>query len=311
LEFVLRLVRCFAAIRLRSFRSPAALTTLVRVLRKGTGATGNAYQPLGAYSTLRKNMEAQLDYGNWIRKKNLLILGLCALGTGTLIFIPLGVLYRLIAAIVFAIMLMSFLFPLYAYVMFSQKGGRLQEKFYTLIIQSLGNDVKGRILDIGSGNGVLAVKLAQQHHEVEVVGIDYWGKDWEYSKIICENNAQAAQVENRVHFQKGDAAKLDFASETFDGAISNLTFHEVKSVPNKKSVIQEALRVIKLGGTFAFIDYFYDAKHYGDTLEFERFLKRLNLAHFEYKRLRDLITIPTLLNHPKILGKVGIIYGKK
>jgi len=69
-----------------------------------------------------------------------------------------------------------------------------------------------------------------------------------------------------VDFQNGDAAKLDFANETFDGAISNLTFHEVKSNPDKKSVIQEALRVIKYGGTFAFIDYFYDAKYYGDQL---------------------------------------------
>jgi len=256
-------------------------------------------------------MEAQLDYGNWIRKKNLLILGACALGMGALIFIPLGSLYRLFASILFVIILVSFLFPSYAYVMFSQKGGRLQEKFYNLIIQSLGKDVKGKILDIGSGNGVLAVKLAQQHNEVEVVGMDYWGKDWEYSKSVCEKNAQAAQVEKRVHFQKGDAAKLEFASETFDGAISNLTFHEVKSVVDKKSVIQEALRVIKEGGTFAFIDYFYEAKYYGDPLELERFLKGLHLAHFEYNRLRDQIAIPTLLNHPKILGKVGIIYGKK
>jgi len=113
-------------------------------------------------------MEAQLDYGNWIRKKNLLILGLCALGAGALIFIPLGSLYRFIVSTLFVIILVSFLFPLYAYVMFSQKGGRLQEKFYNLIIQCLGKDVKGRILDIGSGNGVLAVKLAQQHDEVEV-----------------------------------------------------------------------------------------------------------------------------------------------
>src|SRR5262245_25797490 len=172
-------------------------------------------------------MEAQLDYGNWIRKKNLLILGLCTMGTGTLLVIPLGALYRFILAVLFVILLVSFLFPLYAYVMFSQKGGRLQEKFYNLIIQSLGKDVKGKILDIGSGNGVLAVKLAQQHREVEVVGLDDWGTDWEYSKSICEKNAQVAQVENRVHFQKGDAAKLDFANETFDGAISNLTFHEV------------------------------------------------------------------------------------
>jgi ubiquinone/menaquinone biosynthesis C-methylase UbiE len=256
-------------------------------------------------------MEAQLDYGNWIRKKNLLILGLCALGMGALIFIPFGSLYRLIVTVLFTILLISFLFPLYAYVMFSQKGGRLQEKFYNLLIQRLGKDVKGRILDIGSGNGVLAVKLAQHHSEVEVVGIDYWGKDWEYSKSVCEKNAQIAQVENRVRFQKGDAAKLDFANETFDGAISNLTFHEVKSVADKRDVLQEALRIIKSGGTFAFIDYFDNGKYYGDKLELEKFLKGLNLAYFEYKLIRDLVAIPTLLNHPKILGKVGIIYGKK
>lgn len=57
-------------------------------------------------------MESQLDYGNWIRKKNLLILGLCTLGVGTLILIPLGLIYRLIVTILFVIILVSFLFPL-------------------------------------------------------------------------------------------------------------------------------------------------------------------------------------------------------
>lgn len=256
-------------------------------------------------------MEAPLDYGNWIRKKNLLFLGLCTLGVGALIFVPLGFLYRLTMIILFVIILFSFLFPLYAYVMFSQKGGRLQERVYNLIIQSLGARVKGRILDIGSGNGVLAVKLAQEHGEVEVVGIDYWGKDWEYSKSVCEKNAEAANVEKRVHFQKGDAAVLDFASETFEGAISNLTFHEVKSVADKKDVMREALRVVKPGGTFAFVDYFDDEKYYGKRGEFEKFLRDLNLAQFEYQPVRDLIAIPILLRHPKIFGKVGIIYGKK
>jgi SAM-dependent methyltransferase len=170
-------------------------------------------------------MEPVLDYGNWIRKKNLIILGLCTLGAGLLIFLPLGPLYRSVAAVLFALLLLSFLFPLYAYGMFSQKGGRLQERVYDLIIQSLGPKVQGRILDMGSGNGVLAVQLAQRHSTAEVVGIDYWGRDWEYSKGVCEKNARAAKVEDRVHFQKGDAAALEFAADSFDGAVSNLTFH--------------------------------------------------------------------------------------
>jgi len=258
-----------------------------------------------------RNLETNLVYGNWIRKKFLLILGLCTLGAGALIIVPLGSLYHLIMAFLFVVILISFLFPLYSYVMFSQKGGRFQDKVYNLIIESLGTKVKGKILDIGSGNGVLAVLLAQKQIEAEIVGIDYWGKDWEYSKSVSEKNAQIGKVEARVHFQKGDAAALEFANDTFDGAISNLTFHEVQSVADKREVVREVLRVVKPGGRFAFVDYFYDAKLYGKASEFEEYLKGLKLSQFEYKLLRDVMTIPMLLRHPKILGKVGIIYGRK
>jgi len=156
-----------------------------------------------------------------------------------------------------------------------------------------------------------AVKLAQQQGEAEIIGIDYWGKNWEYSKSVCEKNARIGKVENRVHFQKGDAAALEFANDTFDGAISNLTFHEVQSVADKREVVREALRIVKPGGRFAFVDYFYDAKYYRKAAEVEEYLKSLKLSQFEYKPLRDMMAIPTLLRHPKILGKVGIIYGRK
>lgn len=256
-------------------------------------------------------METQLEYGNWIRKKILLMLGLCTLGVGALIFIPLGSLYRFIIMFLFVIAFVNFLFPFYSYIMFSQKGGKFQEKVYNLIIQSLGTVVKGKILDIGSGNGVLAVKLAQQFDEAEVIGIDYWGKDWEYSKSKCEKNAQTGRVEKRVHFQKGDAAALEFANDTFDGVISNLTFHEVQSIEDKREVLREALRVVKPGGRFAFVDYFYDTKFYGKVPEFEEYIKGLKLSQYHYKPLDDIIAIPILLKHPKILGKVGMIHGRK
>jgi SAM-dependent methyltransferase len=256
-------------------------------------------------------METQLEYGNWIRKKILLILGLCSLVTGALAFIPLGTLYRSIMAFLFVIIFVSFLFPLYSFVMFSQKGGGFQEKVYNLIIQSLGVTDRGRILDIGSGNGVLAVNLAQQLDKVEVIGMDYWGKDWEYSKGVCEKNARIGRVEKRVHFQKGDAATLEFANDTFDGAISNLTFHEVQSAPDKREVLREALRVVKPGGRFAFVDYFYDAKLYGKGSELEEYLNDLRLSQFTCKPLWDVMAVPLLMRHPKIFGKVGIIYGRK
>ena len=253
----------------------------------------------------------QLDYGNWVRKKILFILGMCALVAGALIFIPLGLVFRIVTTVLFLLVFVSFLFPLYAYIMFSQKGGKLQEKIYDLAIQHLGKDLQGKFIDIGSGNGVLAVTLAQKHGAIEVTGVDYWGADWEYSKKVCEQNAEIVKVENRVHFQKGDAALLDFTDDTFDGAISNLTFHEVRSVPDKKLVLKEALRVVKSGGNFSFIDYFFDETHYGKTAEFDQFLKALNLNYYDRKHLQDLIPLPAMLRHPKILGRVGIIFGKK
>jgi len=256
-------------------------------------------------------MQTQLDYGNWIRVRLLVILGSMALGTGLLSLLPFGFVYRIIAATLFVISLLSFLFPLYAYVMFSQKGGRIQEKVYNLIIQNLTINGAGTILDIGSGNGVLAVKLAQQFKEANITGMDYWGEDWEYSKSVCEKNAQFTGVNDRVHFQKGDAAKLDFSNDAFDGVTSNLTFHEVKSVTDTRLVVQDALRVVKPGGSFSFIDYFYEEKHYGKKDEFEKFLKGLGLSHFEYKPISELMKLPVLLKHPKILGKVGVIYGTK
>jgi len=120
-------------------------------------------------------MQKQLDYGNWIRKRILFILGSCSLGAGLLAFLPFGFVYRTTLTILFLVIFLSFLFPLYAYFMFSQKGGRFQEKIYNLIVQNLSVKGTGKILDVGTGNGVLAVKLAERYKEVEVTGVDYWG----------------------------------------------------------------------------------------------------------------------------------------
>lgn len=256
-------------------------------------------------------MKTSIVYGNWIRKKMLLVLGLGVLSLGVLFLLLNNFYLQLIVGFLFAILLISWCFPLYAYYAFSPRGGNLQEKVYTLIVESLGQPAPENALDIGTGNGVLALKLAQKYPTAQVVGLDYWGKDWEYSQAICEANARSAQVADRVRFVKGDAAALDFNSAAFAAVVSNLTFHEVKSAPQKREIVREALRTLRPGGRFAFVDYFYDGRYYGPSAEFETFLQSLGLSKMEFKHLNDLLPMSRLLHHPKIFGKVGIIYGQK
>jgi SAM-dependent methyltransferase len=252
-----------------------------------------------------------ITYGNWIRKKVLLVLGLSALIVGILFVLSSNVYLQIVTGLLFVILLISFSFPLYAYYAFSPRGGNLQEKVYTLIADSLGRSAPENALDIGTGNGVLTMKLAQKYPTAQVMGLDYWGKNWEYSQAICEANARTAQVADRVRFVKGDAASLDFDNAAFAAVVSNLTFHEVKSAPQKREVVREALRVLRPGGRFAFVDYFYDSKYYGQSAEFEAFLQSLDLSKIELKHLSDVLPLPRLLRHPKIFGKVGIIVGQK
>jgi len=187
----------------------------------------------------------------------------------------------------------------------------MQTKIYNLIIESLGRPARDKVLDIGTGNGVLAVKLAQRFQDACVTGMDYWGNDWEYAKAVCDENARSAGVSERVSFVKGDAAALEFADDEFDAIVSNLTFHEVKSVAQKSEVVKEALRVLKPGGVFAFVDYFYESRYYGQLSDFEARLAELGLSKLTLVPIDQKLKFPALLRHPKALGRVGILYGQK
>ena len=77
-------------------------------------------------------------------------------------------------------------------------------------------DGKGSLLDIGCGAAALTVRCAKAFPEAEITAIDYWGAEWNYAKEQCEKNARAEGVADRISFQKGDAAKMEFADGTFD-----------------------------------------------------------------------------------------------
>jgi SAM-dependent methyltransferase len=251
-----------------------------------------------------------LVYGNWIRRRILWRLGSSAFLAAVVAALPIHPAIRVAAGSLFVLLFVSLLFPLYAYYAFSPKGGNLQEKIFDEILETLGQRQGGDILDIGTGNGVLAVKLAMANPRSRVTAIDYWGKNWEYAKALCEENARIAQVSDSIQFVRADAAALEFGDSTFDAVVSNLTFREVETARDKRDAVAEALRVLKVGGEFAFVDYFYRANIYGPVADFDEFIEGLGIRHYELKPIADAVPLSWMLRHPRVLGKVGELSGQ-
>jgi SAM-dependent methyltransferase len=250
-------------------------------------------------------MMAKPDYGNWVSKRLIFIfgaLGLVLLGSSYL-FLPLAILaiLSLVAAGYFV----------YARQAFSYRGGNVQGRIIDLVLSRLDWDGKGQALDIGCGNGALAIKLARRYPDARVTGIDCWGGNWEYSKSTCETNARLEGMGDRTTFRKASAAALPFEDGQFDAVVSNLTFHEVKDAKDKREVIREALRVVKKGGRFTFQDLFLMKPTYGDPEDLVKTIKSWGIEKVEFIDTHDEPFIPGPLKLAFMVGTIGIITGEK
>lgn len=248
---------------------------------------------------------AQLDYGNWVSKKFIYLPAILAIIFCGLSFLSL---FFLTGAFIFLIPTVYFI---YAYFQFSPRGANLQAKIRDLVLGQLSWNGEGKLLDIGCGNGALAIEAAKKYPEAQITGIDYWGGQWEYSKSACEKNAQIAGVAERTTFQKASAAKLPFPDGFFDVAVSNFVFHEVQDAKDKREVVKEALRVLKRGGLFVFQDLFLLKKIYGEPEDLLTTIKSWGIDDIKFVNTSDKNFIPEPMKLPFMVGQIAIIYGEK
>ena len=78
-----------------------------------------------------------------------------------------------------------------------------------------------RILDIGTGNGVLALMMAQKFRNAEITGVEIQKGCAE----LAQYNFKNSQFKNRVHVLNADVNKCEFTKK-FDLIISNPPFFE-------------------------------------------------------------------------------------
>ena len=255
------------------------------------------------------------QYGNWIPYSLVMVslaAALALLFAGNALKNVVGWLSSVLTVFSLGALVYAY-YMLRARMALSYTGGQVQSYVLDDVIERLRKSSfsgKGMLLDIGCGNGALTIKAAKKWPQLRVVGIDSWGKMWGYSQSQCEENAKLENVAAHVSFRAGDAAKLSFVDETFDGAVSNFVFHEVRSQPDKLALFQEMLRVLKPGAAFVIQDTYFDKRVYGDINAFvEQLRPRVKEIHFEDTRKPDYA--PRFLNTPLVLGQMGVIWGRK
>ena len=160
--------------------------------------------------------------------------------------------------------------------------GGIMEQVHRVVLSHLDYDGQEKILEVGCGSGALIIRAALTWPKAQVIGVDYWGAVYNYSKALCEKNAVSEGVASRCVFQHGDAKQLDFPDESFDVVISNYVYHNVMGADMQKLLL-ESLRVLKKGGVFALNDDM-KPKMYGDM---EGFAQKLRDMGYEEVQLVD------------------------
>ena len=104
-------------------------------------------------------------------------------------------------------------------------------------ISFLGVPAGARVLEVGSGLGLLAADVANAVADVQVVGVE-----------ISAAQIAAAPAHQRVTYVQGDAHTLDFPSASFDVVYAR---YLLEHVADPQRVAREMRRVAKPGGRVA------------------------------------------------------------
>ena len=109
----------------------------------------------------------------------------------------------------------------------------------------------GKLLEVGSGPGRLAVRLAREAPGITLTGVDI-------SDAMVERAARRAAgagLSERVRFEVGDVAALPLSDQEFDGVVSTLSLHHWS---DPASGLAEIHRVLKPAGEARI----YDVAHW-------------------------------------------------
>ncbi len=137
----------------------------------------------------------------------------------------------------------------------------------------------GRILDVATGTGDLAIEMARRIPGVRVLGVDLSQRMLEEAR----RKVAARGLDDRVLLEEGDAEHLSVASDSVD--VATVAFG-VRNFENLEAGLRELHRTIKPGGKVV-------------ILEFSRPRNRIFRTLYEFYSYRVLPRIGGAVSHDK------------
>ena len=114
-----------------------------------------------------------------------------------------------------------------------------------------------RVLDVGTGRGLLLIGAARRLTTGTATGTDIWStKDLSGNSLArTQTNIDVEGVQDKVDLKSDDARKLSFPDATFDIVLSNLCIHNIPDAAGRAQACREIARVLKPGGTALISDF--------------------------------------------------------
>lgn len=118
-------------------------------------------------------------------------------------------------------------------------------------LERLAGRPAGRVLDVGTGAGLLAIEAVRRWPAVEVLGLDGSAEMLGVARATARQSLPRSSLA-RIDWLRGHAERLPFDDASFDLVISSFAF---QLVPRLSVALGEAFRVLRPGGRLAFVTW--------------------------------------------------------